>query len=278
MRLLKKINNNYAIALDSKGEEIIVAGRGIGFNKMPCEIKDLSVIDQTFYDIDSSYYDLLKNIPENLIEISAEIVKLVKRKIKSAINPNLTFSLADHISFCITRHKKKIYFKMPLAYEIEQHYPIETQIGFQALKLIRKECGITLRDSEAYGIAINIINAEVGEANTSGSLDTEKLIDCITGIVEEEMDIKIDRHSFNYTRYATHMHHLFQRIEGDNQVAVINSNLYEALKNECPAAYRCTVKISDFLEEVLKCDLCQEEKLYIVLHVDRLTLREDCNR
>ena len=34
MKLLKKINNNFALALDSRGEQIIVEGKGMGFQKM----------------------------------------------------------------------------------------------------------------------------------------------------------------------------------------------------------------------------------------------------
>ena len=47
MKLLKKINNNFALALDSKGTQIIVEGKGIGFRKMPEELADLSVISRT---------------------------------------------------------------------------------------------------------------------------------------------------------------------------------------------------------------------------------------
>lgn len=50
MKLLKKINNNYALALDSRGEKIIVEGRGIGFQKMPCELSDLSLVSKTYYN------------------------------------------------------------------------------------------------------------------------------------------------------------------------------------------------------------------------------------
>ena len=47
MKLLKKINNNFALAEDSKGEKVIVEGLGVGFQKMPCELTDLSIIYRT---------------------------------------------------------------------------------------------------------------------------------------------------------------------------------------------------------------------------------------
>ena len=51
MKLLKKINNNYVLASDSKGRTVIASGKGLGFLKMPCRISDLSCIEHVFYDV-----------------------------------------------------------------------------------------------------------------------------------------------------------------------------------------------------------------------------------
>ena len=51
MKVVKKINNNVAICLDSNNCELVAFGKGIGFPKMPYEIQDLSLIDRTFYDL-----------------------------------------------------------------------------------------------------------------------------------------------------------------------------------------------------------------------------------
>lgn len=53
MRIIKKINNNVAVAVDSAGHELIVLGKGLGFPKMPYELNDLSRITRTFYDADN---------------------------------------------------------------------------------------------------------------------------------------------------------------------------------------------------------------------------------
>ena len=58
MKLIKKINNNFALAEDSGGNQVIVEGRGVGFNKMPCTITDLSCISHTYYDYDEKYLSL----------------------------------------------------------------------------------------------------------------------------------------------------------------------------------------------------------------------------
>ena len=106
MRLIKKINNNFAMAVDSQGEEVIVSGKGIGFIKIPCEITDLSVVDRTYYGIDSKYIGLLNEIPEDILEISIKVVDYAKHKLKEQIEPNLIFSLR-HLSILLKRYTKR---------------------------------------------------------------------------------------------------------------------------------------------------------------------------
>ena len=67
MRITKKLNNNVALAQDSAGKELIVFGRGIGFPAMPYELTDLSKIQRTFYDIKSSYVDMVATLPEDMV-------------------------------------------------------------------------------------------------------------------------------------------------------------------------------------------------------------------
>lgn len=59
MKLLRKINNNAAVAQDNRGREMVVLGRGVGFHPMPYELTDLSVVYRTFYDVDPQYYEML---------------------------------------------------------------------------------------------------------------------------------------------------------------------------------------------------------------------------
>ena len=53
MKVIKKLNNNVVIAVDGDGRELVVIGRGVGFEKkIPYELTDLSKVDRTFYDLD----------------------------------------------------------------------------------------------------------------------------------------------------------------------------------------------------------------------------------
>ena len=48
MEIIKKINNNIALARDAKGREMVVFGKGIGFPATPYTLQDLSKVQRPF--------------------------------------------------------------------------------------------------------------------------------------------------------------------------------------------------------------------------------------
>ena len=116
MKLLKKINNNFALALDSKGVQIIVEGKGIGFRKMPEELEDLSVISRTYYGTKEQDISLIQSVSEEVMELASKVSAYANDRIGERLNPNLTFILADHIQFSIERYEKQINIKMPICF------------------------------------------------------------------------------------------------------------------------------------------------------------------
>ena len=46
MKVIKKINNNIAVATDGNNREVIIFGKGIGFHEMPYELTDLNKIER----------------------------------------------------------------------------------------------------------------------------------------------------------------------------------------------------------------------------------------
>jgi beta-glucoside operon transcriptional antiterminator len=278
VKLVKKINNNFALALDSKGEEVIVSGRGIGFIKMPCELNDLSKITRTYYDIDEKFINLINQIPEEIIAVATRISDLAKRRIESPLNPNLIFTLADHINFSIERKNKGIVFEFPMSYDFEQIYQSEVAIAEEALKLIKEEMNIELAKTEVIGIALNIINSEMTSSIDHAEKGFNELSSRITKIIEHFFSIEIDQNTVNYSRFTTHLRYLFKRLSEQNTIASDNLKIFESLQKETPKTFECVEKIGHYLNRKNNWKLDSEEKLYLVLHVNRLLNREDCNR
>lgn len=275
MQLLKKINNNYALALDSQGEQIIVEGKGVGFMKMPCELDDLSLVKRTYYDIREHDVDLIKSVSEDVLQLCEKVVEYANLLIGDKMNPSLTFILADHIQFAIDRYRQNIKMKMPIYYDIEYLYPKETQVAEYAMRLILEDLSILLPDSEKTGIVLNIINSELtADADTESHDD---YVELCTTIIEKTMNTKIDRTGVNYSRFVTHLEYLFRRSKEKELIDTENRTLFEAVSRDYPEVRKCV----DIIEKVLnqkKFDMNEEEKLYLMLHVNRLCSREDCYR
>lgn len=122
MRVVKKINNNVAICMDDHDHELIAFGKGIGFPNIPYVLKDLSVIDRTFYGTDAAYFNLLNEIPSDVFEMAANIIDYANSKIMVELNPNIIFTLADHIHFAIQRYEKHMVLRMPIGMDIQHLY------------------------------------------------------------------------------------------------------------------------------------------------------------
>ena len=71
MQIVKKINNNFAVALDNNLEELIVYGKGIGFPMIPYELTDLSKIERTYYNIDAQNLEFFNAISDEVILVSS---------------------------------------------------------------------------------------------------------------------------------------------------------------------------------------------------------------
>jgi len=111
IRVVKKINNNVALCVDSDNKELIAFSKGIGFKPIPYEISDMSLIDRTFYSVKNEYIALLEEIPADIIKISNDIVEYARTKISHDINESLFFVLADHINYAIVSAKKDIFMR-----------------------------------------------------------------------------------------------------------------------------------------------------------------------
>jgi len=268
MKAIKKINNNVAICTDNNNKELIAFGRGIGFPPMPYEIKDLSSISMTFYRIDNRFYNLMEEIPENIFEVTALIVDKARKTLSSPLNPNLLIGLADHINFAIIRLKKYKKMQMLFSYDVEQLYPIETNLGRYAVELVKKRLGAILPESEVTNIAMHFVNAQEEKEPVTEGPDTEALISEVADKIEGFFSINIDRASFNYNRFAMHMRYYLKRIKEETQFMNDNSVILQVMKENNEKVYDCAFMIGNFIDEKLESKTTDDEILYLMMHIN----------
>ena len=276
MRALRKLNNNVVVCIDGSGREVIAMGKGLGFGEMPREIP-LGEIERTFYNVGEKDLNIMRDLPTNVIVFAARVFDIVSNVISYEFTPNAVLLLADHIAFAMERTKKHLHIHMPLAYDVQQMYPQEYQIGLYVVSRIHKEFRIELPRSEAAGIAINLINAKAGpkvKTEQDGADKFAEMLEDVTEIVENYFRIMVDRNSFNFSRYATHLQYLFQRLHSQQTIDSENLLLYKNLRDQFPDISDCVEQISAHIKKKWKFTLSEEEKLYLILHINRICAKE----
>ena len=263
-----------ALAVDGNGKELIAMGKGIGFPEMPYEITDLNSITKTFYSIDNALIGLFSEISEEIFDVSFSIVENAKNVLKSELNPNLVVSLADHINFAITRLTKYKSMKMLFSYEVENLYPVETKLGRWSVKQINRALNVSLPDSEITNIALHFIHAQeesvIEESNGTAS---EKVIENVVKMVEDYFRINIDKESFSYNRFTSHVRFLLIRVS-QNEQFIKDEGLFEIVKEKYPEIYSVSEEISKYLSSITNNDISESEQLYLIIHLQRVIAKD----
>lgn len=278
MIVIKKINNNVAICKDNNNHELVAFGKGIGFPSIPYQITDLKKIDRTFYNISPQYLSLINELSFEIVEFTADQLIKIQDILSYETNPNLVFTLADHLTFAIERAEKGIYVNMPSSYEMELDYPQEMKAAKVIWNAICKKFHIHLSKVEIQGIAMHLINAQLGsKAEELPELEqsSEEIIEQTTLIIERELNLHVQRDTFNYARFATHIQYLLKRVFQESYIDSDNFLMYQSICDEYQEIADCVDKICIYYQNVWSIQLSEEEKLYLILHVNRVCSRED---
>ncbi|MGM9948030.1 PRD domain-containing protein [Floccifex sp.] len=273
MKVIRNINNNVAVCVDDNNHEVIAFGKGIGFKKAPYEI-ELSQIDRTYYNLDPHYISLLNELPEDVLEVSYEIVKKGSAYLNVELNRTFWFSLCDHINFAIENYKKGLILSNPMTNEIRHLYEKEMLLGKWAVKHIDRRLHIRLPQSEEGNIAMHFINAKQQVKKTNEKDDFEHFVEDITDIVESEMNIIIDRSSFSYSRFVTHLKYLLKRTNQMAQPLSDNIKMYEDVYRKYPELRKVIETIKCYIYSELNIEPSKEELLYLMIHINRLCAKD----
>ena len=215
---------------------------------MPYKLDDLSKIERTFYDVDPKYLGMIAELSQPIVMVCADIADQAGIELDCSLNPNLPFTLADHIQFAAERLKKGVDLTTPIAYDIRHLYPREAAMADMALKMLNEQTGMNLPASEAISIAMHFINAEAESGDMHSLMLSMQVIAKVNEIVESSLHIQLDKDSYNYSRFATHLRYLIQRLQAGVQTDNISSNLRRTLMREYPDIYACTLKVVEYLK------------------------------
>lgn len=157
----KIINNNIVSAFDETGLEVVIMGRGIGFQMKRGQKVPVEKVEKIFriksQSIAGQLKELLAKMPLEQVQISNEIISYAKKTMKLKLNQSIYVTLTDHISFAISRCKKGIHLENALLWEIKRFYPQEFELGRYAVELVKKRLDVEMPEDEAGFIALHCI-------------------------------------------------------------------------------------------------------------------------
>lgn len=278
--IIKKIfNNNAIVAKDDDKHEFVVMGRGIAFKKSAGDLVDENLVEKIFIlkqkDASEKFKLLLEHIPSEHVSLCYDIIEYANNILEVELNDYIYVTLTDHISHSIKMFKQGHNSTNALIWEIKKFYPKEFQIGLKAIEFIESELEIRLPDDEAANIALHLINAQVNNS-ASGIKDIgkqTKMVQDILNIVKYTYGIELDEKSISYERFVTHLRYFFQRLnkkeKDEEDIEIADDFLLKQVKTKYKKAYDCMLKIEKYLE----IELADEEKLYLTIHIQRVTQR-----
>lgn len=247
----KIINNNIVSAFDETGLEVVIMGRGIGFQRKRGQEVPVEKVEKIFriksQSIAGQLKELLAKMPLEQVQISNEIISYAKKTMKLKLNQSIYVTLTDHISFAISRCKKGIHLENALLWEIKRFYPQEFELGRYAVELVKKRLD-----------AVRFPN-QMKE---------------ILGIVADELGIEMDEGSLHYERFLTHVKFLLQRIYRKELLEEEENEITEMMQRKYPKEYSCSRKVADYIEQTADCKLSGEEVLYLTLHIRRVAMAD----
>ncbi|CAH1190121.1 Transcription antiterminator LicT [Paenibacillus auburnensis] len=272
--IIKKIfNNNAIVAKDSQKQEFVVMGCGLGFKKSIGDAVDESLIEKVFIlkqkEASERFKLLLEDVPSEYVSLCYDIIEYGKNMLQVPLSEYIYVTLTDHIHNTFKMYDEGIQNPNPLIWEIKKIYPKEFAVGLKALEFIKDSAGKELSEDEAGNIALHLINAQINSSyhKTSDVAGQTQKIQDILNIIKYTYNITLDEKSISFERFITHLRFYFQRIHQKKKMELEDDFLLKQVKAKYKNAYNCMLKI----EKYLNTELSDEEKLYLTIHVHRVT-------
>ena len=274
-RILNPMNNNVALVRNSDGEELVVVGSGIAFGKRKGDFVSEEKIEKTFRmkteESRENFMTLLKDVPLDFITVTYEIIDSLSKKYHYPVQEYIYVTLTDHI-FCSYQAVQQGHYKESKLPDISEEYPVALKIAQEAYEIYQKKLSGNLPEDEIKRIAYHFINAE-GENDTNlvESLDKRKEILEKVDEVLKVYGIQRTKENNNfYDRFMIHLNYYLDyldRSRDDNQSLL---DMEEHIKHSYPKAFEIGSNIYQVIAEETGIDLYKSERVYLVLHIQRL--------
>lgn len=272
LRIEKVLNNNVLIAAHPSFQEVVLIGKGIGFHRKQGDTIDTSVVEKLFIlkneKEQQNYLKLLPFVDNELLEVIITAIQLIKQKTNCDLNEHIHVALTDHLMFAITRVSQGMEITNPFLIETKTLYRFEYEIALDVVNLIEEKTGVHLPVGEVGFIALHIHSA-ITNKNLSDVNQHSQLISRLVEMIEDQLDVQIDKESTDYLRLVRHLRYTIERVTNEERVTE-PEKISSLLKEEYPVCYNLSWKLTKVMQQTLKKRVPDAEAVYLTMHLQRL--------
>lgn len=273
MIIRRIFNNNVALAVDERGDESVVIGRGLCFNRRAGDPVDPDAVEKTFALVGNEASDrferLVNSIDPEYVIVAEDIVEMLREQPGMEVGDGILIELADHIGLAIDRERRGTTLANPLLDEIRLFYPSEYELAQRAARIIHERLDVWVSDEETGFITLHIVNATLNQRKDRVIVSIEMVRD-ILRIAGEFFGDALDPKSVSYGRFIRHLQFFVQRVldgpggQSDEKTPA----LFE--RENYPVAFACTDEIVAYVEGARDVRVTDAEKSYLIYHLANL--------
>lgn len=262
--------------MDEKQQEVVIMGKGIGFQKQKGEEVDKEKIEKIFCiprESSSQFEQLVRDMPYEHMQLAEQVIGYAREHLKRHLNKNIYITLTEHLNFAVERVKQGAEFQNALLWEIQKFYHEEYLIGLKAIEMVKEKLGVELPEDEAGFIALHIVNAEMdGDIRQAGNITT--MIKDMINIVRYTFGVELDESSLSYERFVTHLKFFIQRAVQGETYESDDIEFNQSIQKKYPLNYECALKLRDYVVKKLGYEVSEEELTYLTVHITRVIRRD----
>ncbi|MFL6555750.1 MAG: glucose PTS transporter transcription antiterminator GlcT [Bacillus sp. (in: firmicutes)] len=272
LKIEKVLNNNVLIAEHPSYGEVVLIGKGIGFNRKHGDLIETDSAEKLFVlkneKEQANYIKLLPFIDSEFLEVIIASIGLIKQRTNSELNEHIHVALTDHLMFALTRASKGMEMKNPFLVETKALYRHEYEVAKEVVELIKEHTGISFPIGEVGFIALHIHSA-ITNKDLSDVNQHSQLVSRLVDMVEEQLEIQIDKEGIDYMRLVRHLRFAIERVVNGEKVDE-PEKISSLLKDEYPICYNLSWKLIKVMQQFLKMKVFDAEAVYLTMHLQRL--------
>ena len=277
MKVIKVFNHNVVLARDDDGKEVVVQGKGLGYNRRNGDDLDAAKIERCFLPAATTstaqLAGLVAEIPIEHIVIAEEVLRLARNRLSAQLDDRALIALADHISFAIQRQHQGEPIDYPLASEVRLLYPREVSLGTAVLDLIENRSGVRLPALEAVPLAMHFVNAQVGVRPMGEMVRMTEMLRSVVNTIQTNLGLTISEDSIELARLAAHLRYLFLDHARGGRRTLPVGDLASTFKTQDARIYDCALAVVELMAREMNWTIHEDETLYIALHIYRFADR-----